>query len=68
MKNKKAITLIELIVWVSISMLLMLSIWIFTSSGISNLFLQEKNIWNNISINNFFTEAKKNLDNIEKIK
>ena len=66
MKNKKAITLIELIVWVSISMLLMLSIWIFTSSGISNLFLQEKNIWNNISINNFFTEAKKNLDNIEK--
>ncbi|ATU05427.1 hypothetical protein BKN14_03160 [Candidatus Gracilibacteria bacterium HOT-871] len=66
MKNKKAITLIELIVGVSISMLLMLSIGIFTSSGISNLFLQEKNIGNNISINNFFTEAKKNLDNIEK--
>lgn len=64
-KTKKAVTLVELIVWVSLSMLLMVSIWIFTSSGLSNLFLQEKSIWNIFSINKFIEETKNTLDNID---
>ncbi|PZM85770.1 hypothetical protein DLH72_01340 [Candidatus Gracilibacteria bacterium] len=66
MKNKKAITLVELIVGISISMILMISIGIFASSGLSNIFLQEKNIGNLLDINDFSKKIKNNLDNIEK--
>lgn len=66
MKNKKAITLVELIVWISISMILMISIGIFASSWLSNIFLQEKNMWNLLDINDFSKKIKNNLDNIEK--
>ena len=40
--NNKAFTLIELVVWITISMLLMVSVGIFVSSGMQNIFNGQK--------------------------
>ena len=42
MYSKKGFTLVELIVWVTISMLLMVSIWMLVSSGMQNILKQQK--------------------------
>jgi len=42
MKNKRAFTLVELIVWITISMLLMVSVGVFVSTWMSNITLQKK--------------------------
>ena len=45
MKNKSrktAFTLVELIVWITISIILMVSVWVFVGSGIKSITLQEK--------------------------
>ncbi len=59
MENKKvknrinAFTLVETIVWISISILLMVSIWVLVSGGIWNLTKQEKDIKNNKDFSSF---------------
>ncbi len=50
---KKAFSLVELIVWITISMLLMVSIWVFVSSWMENIFLQQSSIKNASDLNNF---------------
>jgi competence protein ComGC len=51
-KNKLAFTLIEMIVWVFITIILMISVWIFVSSWIKNITIQKQildksnDIWN----------------------
>lgn len=66
MKNKKAITFVELIVSITISIIIMTSIWVFINSWLRNIFIQEKNISSSLSINNFFYELKNTLDKFEK--
>lgn len=64
MKNeKKALTLVELLVWITISILLMVSVWIILSSGIKNIFLQEKSISNSLEINDFYNEILEAMSN-----
>lgn len=50
---KKAFSLIELIVWITISMILMISIGVFVSSWMENIFLQQSSIKNASDLNNF---------------
>lgn len=51
-KNKNAFTLVEMIVWVSITLVLMISVWIFVSSWMKNITIQKQildknnDIWN----------------------
>lgn len=66
MKNKKALSLVELIVWVTISMLIMVSIWVFLSSWLKNIFIQEKSIWNILEINDFYDYLQKTVWNFDK--
>ena len=66
MKSKNGVTLVELIVWISITMLLMISIGIFVSSWLSNIFIQDKSLWNMFSINDFSNEIRKTTENLEK--
>lgn len=39
--NNSAFTLIEILVWVSISVIIMISVWVFVTSGIKNITLQK---------------------------
>jgi hypothetical protein len=48
-----AFSLIELIVGITISMILMISIWVFVSSGMQNIFLQQKSLQNTSNFNDF---------------
>lgn len=50
--NKKAFTLIEVLVWISISTMLMISIWLLITGWIKNITEQWKvlNSWSNVSI------------------
>ena len=48
-----AFTLIELIVWITISMLLMVSVGVFMSSGMQNIFMQQKVLENVEDITDF---------------
>lgn len=63
--HNKAFTLVELIVWITISMLLMVSVGILLSSWVQNILKQEKiisqstNFWENIS------QIYKNFENIQ---
>lgn len=60
---KKAFTLIELIVWITISMLLMVSVWIFINNWMKNIFDWQKVLENT---DNFliFSESLKNSINL----
>lgn len=68
-KNKiKAFSLVELVVWITISMILMASIWVFVNSGMSNIFLQQKSLQNASNINDFVKSMYENFSNIEEKK
>lgn len=54
----KAFTLIELIVWITISMLLMTSIWIFMSNGIGIINKQKKIIENSNDFVRYFSDIQ----------
>ncbi len=65
-KNKiKAFSLIELIVWITISMMLMVSIWVFVSSWMKNIFLQQKNQELSSNLNEFTTDIYETFSNIQ---
>ena len=64
--NKKAFTLIELIVGIIISMLLMLSIWVFVSTWMSNIILQKKIIDDNKKLSSDFLYLQKIFNNSNK--
>lgn len=68
-KNKiNAFSLVELIVGITISMILMTSIWVFVNSWMSNIFLQQKSLENASNINNFVKNIYENFSWIEKDK
>lgn len=65
-KNKiNAFSLIELIVWITISMMLMVSIWVFVSSWMKNIFLQQKNQEFASDLNDLTTEIYETFSNIQ---
>lgn len=65
-KNKiKAFSLVELIVWITISMLLMVSIWVFVNSGMKNIFLQQKSLEFASNINDFSNTLYETFSNIQ---
>lgn len=63
--QKKAVTLVELLVWITISMILMASVGVFLSSWLKNIFVQEKSIENLFSINDFFDKLNTSIKNIK---
>lgn len=63
--QKKAVTLVELLVWITISMILMASVGVFLSSWLKNIFVQEKSIENLFSINDFFDKLNSSIKNIK---
>ncbi|MDQ7022809.1 MAG: prepilin-type N-terminal cleavage/methylation domain-containing protein [Candidatus Gracilibacteria bacterium] len=65
MKNK-AFTLIELVVGITISMLLMVSVGIFVSTGMSNITLQTKIIDDNKQLSQDILYLQKNILNSKK--
>lgn len=64
-KIKKAFSLIELIVWITISMILMVSIWVFVSSWMQNIFLQQKSLTNASNLNDFAFDIYETLWSIQ---
>lgn len=64
-KIKRAFSLIELIVWITISMILMVSIWVFVSSWMQNIFLQQKSLTNASDLNDFASDIYETLWSIE---
>ena len=68
----KAFTLVEILVWISISMILMISVWLLVSGGIKNITSQEK-VLDNISdftitetkLNNIFSNINNNFKPIK---
>lgn len=59
--NKKAFSLVELIVWITISMILMVSVGIFISSWMQNIISWEKVIKNINDFSNFANKINNNL-------
>ncbi len=62
---ESAFTLIELIIGITISMLLMVSVWVFVSGGMQNIFLQQKvfeNAGDFVSFNTSFLSSLDSLD------
>lgn len=55
-KYHSGFSLIELIVWVSISMILMISVWIFVSSGMKNITIQKQILDQSSEITNLSTD------------
>jgi len=64
--NKSGFTLIELIVGITISMLLMISVWVFVSTWMSNIILQKKVIDDNNKLSSDFLYLHKILNNSSK--
>jgi hypothetical protein len=64
--QKIAFTLVELIVGITISMLLMVSVWIFVSTGMSNITLQTKILDDNKKTSSDILYLQKNILNSKK--
>ncbi len=64
MYSKKAFTLVELIVWITISMLLMVSIWVLVSSGMQNILKQQKIMDKNSLLNETVSDFYNGFENI----
>jgi type II secretory pathway pseudopilin PulG len=64
MAHKKAFTLVELIVWVTISMLLMTSVWILVSGGMQNILKQQKIMQKNSLLTTSVSDFYNGFDNI----
>lgn len=57
MKEYKAFSLVELIVWITISMILMAWVWVFVSWWINNIVLQDKIIKNTSDFRDFSKDS-----------
>lgn len=64
MYSKNAFTLIELVVWVTISMLLMTSVWILVSSGMQNILKQQNILSQNSELTETITDFYNGFNNI----
>jgi hypothetical protein len=64
MAHKKAFTLVELIVWVTISMLLMTSVWVLVSGGMHNILKQQKIMQKNSLLTTSVSDLYNGFDNI----
>lgn len=62
----KAFTLVELIVWITISMLLMFSVSMFVSNGIKNITNQKSSLENDIKTKDFTKSLYDSLNSIDK--
>lgn len=65
-KYIKAFTLVELIVWITISMLLMFSVSMFVSNGIKNITNQKSSLENDIKTKDFTKSLYDSLNSIDK--
>ncbi len=68
LKNKimnKAFSLVELIVWITISMILMVSVGIFVNSWMQNIFIQQAAINNASNLNDFAKDVYNTFWNLE---
>ncbi len=63
--NKKAFTLIELVVWITISMLLMVSVGIFVNNWMANILTQQKVIENTTNLAEFTTNIHSAINLID---
>lgn len=63
--NKKWFTLIELIVWITISMILMVSVGVFINSGMQNIFIQQKVLENTDNFTDFSNSIHTNFNLIQ---
>ena len=57
-KSKKAFTLVELIVWITISIILMASVWVFVWDTLRTFYAQEKAIDSSINYLNFYKKIQ----------
>lgn len=64
MYSKKAFTLVELIVWITISMLLMVSIWVLVSSWMQNILKQQKIMDKNSLLSETVSDFYNGFENI----
>lgn len=64
MADKKAFTLVELIVWVTISMLLMTSVWVLVSGGMQNILKQQKIMQKNSLLTTSVSDFYNGFNNI----
>jgi hypothetical protein len=64
MVHNKAFTLVELIVWVTISMLLMTSVWVLVSGGMQNILKQQKIMQKNSLLTTSVSDFYNGFDNI----
>jgi len=65
MKKNKAFTLIELVVWITVSMLLMVSVWIFVNNWMANILTQQKVIENTTNLTDFTSQIHSSINLIE---
>ena len=63
--NRKWFTLVEILVWISISMILMVSVWVLISWWIKNITNQEKTIENTWNFSNFENKLNNYFQNID---
>ena len=63
--NYKAFSLIELIVWITISMMLMVSVGVFISSWMQNILIQQKVLENTDNFTNFATNLHTSFNLIQ---
>ena len=61
----KAFTLIELVVWITVSMLLMVSVWIFVNNWMANILTQQKVIENTTNLTDFTSQIHSSINLIE---
>lgn len=60
-------SLVELIVWITISMLLMISVWVFVTTGTKNITLQQKILSESQDSNDILENINKKFFNSEKL-
>jgi hypothetical protein len=65
-KVKKAFTLVELLVWIWISVILMLSVWIFVSNWIWNILNSQKSLENSSDFIEFLWEVNTSINLLDK--
>ncbi len=67
LKKQRAFTLVELIVGITLSMLLMMSVWVFVSSGMSHIKLQTDVLNESTDIMAWYTMSQKLFSSSEKV-
>lgn len=64
-KKSSAFTIIELIVWITISIILMISVSVFVSSWLKNIYVQQKVLEDNYETSFVFDDLKEIINNTQ---